>query len=169
MSVRRSGILQTIRSLLQPQLQTATGHSVQRSSMPGGTATAPPGQETVISGGASGGGGGPVGRRLLSILIWGAISVLGAGAFAFLALYRGETINAVWIVVAAFCTYAVAYRFYSKFLALKVFELDDDRATPAERLENGVDYVPTNRWVLFGHHFAAIAGAGPLVGPVLAA
>ena len=107
--------------------------------------------------------------RSASILLWGAISVLGAAAFAVLALARGETISAAWLLVAAVCTYAVAYRFYSKFLATRVFGLDARRATPAERLSNGHDFVPTNRWVLFGHHFAAIAGAGPLVGPVLAA
>jgi len=106
---------------------------------------------------------------VLSMVIWGAISALGAGAFGVLALHRGETINAAWLVIAAVCTYTVAYRFYSKFLSEKVFGLDDRRATPAERLENGVDYMPTNKWVLFGHHFAAIAGAGPLVGPILAA
>jgi carbon starvation protein len=86
-----------------------------------------------------------------------------------LALHRGETINAAWLVIAAVGTYLVAYRVYSRFLAYRVFELDDRRATPAERLTNGRDFVPTGRWVLFGHHFAAIAGAGPLVGPVLAA
>jgi len=107
--------------------------------------------------------------RSASILLWGAISVLGAAAFAVLAFARGETISAAWLLVAAVCTYAVAYRFYSKFLATRVFGLDARRATPAERLSNGHDFVPTNRWVLFGHHFAAIAGAGPLVGPVLAA
>jgi carbon starvation protein len=107
--------------------------------------------------------------RSTSILLWGAISVLGAAAFGVLALARGETISAAWLLVAAVCTYAVAYRFYSKFLATRVFGLDARRATPAERLSNGHDFVPTNRWVLFGHHFAAIAGAGPLVGPVLAA
>jgi carbon starvation protein len=107
--------------------------------------------------------------KLLRILLWSAVAVLGAAAIAVMALHRGESINAAWLVVAAVCTYAVAYRFYARFLALRVFELDDRRATPAERLENGVDFVPTHRWVLFGHHFAAIAGAGPLVGPVLAA
>ena len=86
-----------------------------------------------------------------------------------LALHRGETISAAWLVLAAVGTYLVGYRFYSRFLAEKIFELDDRRATPAERLDNGRDYCPTSRWVLFGHHFAAIAGAGPLVGPVLAA
>src|ERR687896_2104627 len=108
-------------------------------------------------------------RKLLSILIWGVIAALGAAAFGVLALKRGETINAAWLLTAAVCTYAVAYRFYSRFLALKVFGLNDHRATPAERLDNHRDFVPTNKWVLFGHHFAAIAGAGPLVGPVLAA
>jgi carbon starvation protein len=103
------------------------------------------------------------------MLVWGGISALGAGAFGVLALNRGETINAAWLLTAAVCTYAVAYRFYSRFLASRVFGLDDRRATPAERFNNGRDFVPTNRWVLYGHHFAAIAGAGPLVGPVLAA
>jgi len=108
-------------------------------------------------------------RKLLSIVAWGGIAALGAAGFAVLALHRGETINAAWLLTAAVCTYAVAYRYYSRFLANKVFGLDDSRATPAERLDNHIDYVPTNKWVLFGHHFAAIAGAGPLVGPVLAA
>lgn len=108
-------------------------------------------------------------RRPLTLAVWAAVAVLGAVALATLALHRGETINAAWLVIAAVCTYAVGYRFYSRFLATRVFALDDGRATPAERLNNGVDFVPTNRWVLFGHHFAAIAGAGPLVGPVLAA
>ncbi len=105
----------------------------------------------------------------MSVVIWALISLLGAAAFGVLALVRGETINAAWLLIAAVCTYVVAYRFYSKFLADKVFGLDPQRATPAERFNNGHDFVPTNRWVLFGHHFAAIAGAGPLVGPVLAA
>lgn len=104
-----------------------------------------------------------------SILLWGVITALGAAGFAVLALSRGETINAVWLLVTAVSVYAVAYRFYSKFIARKVFELDDNRKTPAELLNDGKDYVPTNKWVLFGHHFAAIAGAGPLVGPILAA
>ncbi|WP_282937010.1 carbon starvation CstA family protein [Paenibacillus sp. RC67] len=108
-------------------------------------------------------------RGIKSIVIWGLISVLGAFGFAMLALNRGESINAIWLVVAAVAFYAVAYRFYSKFLANKVFGLDDNRRTPAEIKNDGKDFVPTNKWVLFGHHFAAIAGAGPLVGPVLAA
>ncbi|HMA40867.1 MAG TPA: carbon starvation CstA family protein [Gemmatimonadales bacterium] len=107
--------------------------------------------------------------RLFRALIWVALSLLGAAAFAILALSRGETVSAAWVVVAAVCTYVVAYRFYARFIATRVFGLDARRATPAERLSNGRDFVPTNKWVLFGHHFAAIAGAGPLVGPVLAA
>jgi carbon starvation protein len=103
------------------------------------------------------------------VAIWTLISLLGATAFGVLALARGETISAAWLLTAAVCTYVVAYRFYSKFLATRVFGLDPQRATPAERFNNGHDFVPTNKWVLFGHHFAAIAGAGPLVGPVLAA
>jgi carbon starvation protein len=101
----------------------------------------------------------------------GWIVLAGAGALAWgmLALHRGETISAAWLVLAAVGTYLLAYRFYSRFLAERVFGLNDRRATPAERLTNGRDFVPTSRWVLFGHHFAAIAGAGPLVGPVLAA
>lgn len=107
-------------------------------------------------------------KGLKSILLWGLISALGAAAFGVLALHRGETINAIWLIVAAVSVYAVAYRFYSKFIAQKVFQLDDNRKTPAEVFNDGKDYVPTNKWVLFGHHFAAIAGAGPLVGPILA-
>jgi carbon starvation protein len=100
---------------------------------------------------------------------WAAVAVLGAAAFAVLALQRGEPVNAAWMVTAALCTYAIAYRFYSRFIANTVLKLDPARVTPAVRNEDGLDYVPTNRFVLFGHHFAAIAGAGPLVGPVLAA
>lgn len=108
-------------------------------------------------------------RSALRILLWFGVTLIGAGAFAVVALRRGESINAIWLVVAAVCTYALGYRFYSKFVAAKVLALDSRRATPAERLEDGRDYVPTNKWVVFGHHFAAIAGPGPLVGPVLAA
>ncbi|HMC73254.1 MAG TPA: carbon starvation CstA family protein [Terriglobales bacterium] len=108
-------------------------------------------------------------RTLLRTLMWVAISLLGAIAVGAIALHRGEQISAMWLVVAAVCTYAVGYRFYSKFIAVKVLLLDPLRATPAERLENGRDFVCTNKWVVFGHHFAAIAGPGPLVGPVLAA
>jgi carbon starvation protein len=100
---------------------------------------------------------------------WLLLAVAGAVAWGVLALHRGETISAAWLVLAAVGTYLIGYRFYSRFLAYRVFGLNDRRATPAERLTNGRDFVPTSRWVLFGHHFAAIAGAGPLVGPVLAA
>ncbi|MSR20401.1 MAG: carbon starvation protein A [Gemmatimonadetes bacterium] len=104
-----------------------------------------------------------------SILAWVGVGVLGAVAFGVLALSRGETISAAWLVVAGVCTYLVAYRFYSRYLANTVFGLDSRRATPAERLENGRDYVPTSKWVAAGQHFSAISGAGPLVGPTLAA
>jgi carbon starvation protein len=102
-------------------------------------------------------------------IVWVFIALLGAVALATIALHRGEQINALWLVTAALCAYALGYRFYSKFIAARVLALDPQRATPAERLENGRDFVPTNKWVVFGHHFAAIAGPGPLVGPVLAA
>jgi carbon starvation protein len=108
-------------------------------------------------------------KKLLSIAIWVVIAMLGAAAFGVLALSRGETISAGWLVVAGVCTYLVAYRFYSRYLAYTVFGLDDRRATPAERLDNGRDFCPTNKWVAAGHHFSAISGAGPLVGPTLAA
>jgi carbon starvation protein len=102
-------------------------------------------------------------------VVWLLVAVSGAFALAMIALHRGEQINAMWLVVAAICTYGLGYRFYSAFIAAKVLALDPMRATPAERLDNGRDFVPTNKWVVFGHHFAAIAGPGPLVGPVLAA
>ncbi len=104
----------------------------------------------------------------LRILLWLAVTLLGVLAVATIALRRAEQINALWLVVAAVCTYAIGYRFYSKFISAKVLVLDAQRATPSERLDNGRDFVPTNKWVVFGHHFAAIAGPGPLVGPVLA-
>lgn len=107
--------------------------------------------------------------RLLRMLPWLGVAALGAGAFGTLALSKGETINAAWLLTAAVCTYMIAYRFYSKIIAANIFALDATRQTPAERLEDGRDYIPTNRWVVFGHHFAAIAGPGPLVGPTLAA
>ncbi|MEY2561884.1 MAG: carbon starvation protein [Verrucomicrobiota bacterium] len=102
-------------------------------------------------------------------LLWLAITALGLGAIAVLALSRGEQISALWIVTAGLCSFSVSYRFYSKWLATKVLVLNDERATPAIANEDGKDFVPTNRWMVFGHHFAAIAGPGPLVGPVLAA
>jgi carbon starvation protein len=100
---------------------------------------------------------------------WVLVAALGAGALAVLALSRGEPVSAAWLLVAALCTYAIGYRFYSAFIAARVFALDDTRPTPAHRLSDGRDFVPTNRWIVFGHHFAAIAGPGPLVGPTLAA
>src|ERR671916_413308 len=106
---------------------------------------------------------------ILKYMGWLVLAIMGAIAWAVLALHRGETINAAWVILAAVGTYLIAYRFYSRFLAARVLGLNDRRATPAERLANGRDYVPTSRWVLFGHHFAAIAGAGPPVRPVLAA
>jgi carbon starvation protein len=102
-------------------------------------------------------------------VVWVAVAAAGALSIATIAVHRGEQLSAMWLVVAAVCTYALGYRFYSKFIAAKVLALDSLRATPAERLENGRDFVRTNKWVVFGHHFAAIAGPGPLVGPVLAA
>src|SRR5271155_6081738 len=107
--------------------------------------------------------------KFLRIILWIAVSLLGALALATIAFHRGEQINALWLVAAAVSTYAVAYRFYSSFISAKVLALNGLRATPAERLENGRDFLVTNKWVVFGHHFAAIAGPGPLVGPVLAA
>jgi carbon starvation protein len=105
----------------------------------------------------------------MRFIFWTSVALLGALALATIALHRGEQINALWLVAAAICTYALGYRFYSGFIAAKVLALDPQRATPAERLDNGRDFLPTNKWVVFGHHFAAIAGPGPLVGPVLAA
>ena len=102
-------------------------------------------------------------------IAWIALAVAGAFSFGTIALQRGEAISAVWIVIAAVCTYLIAYRYYSLFIANRVMGLDRNRMTPAYRFNDGLDYVPTNKYILFGHHFAAIAGAGPLVGPVLAA
>ncbi len=101
-------------------------------------------------------------------MIFGLVAVLGAIAWAIIAFFRGETVNAVWFVVAAICTYVIGFRFYARLIEMKIVQPRDDHATPAEIFENGTDYMPTDRRVLFGHHFAAIAGAGPLVGPVLA-
>ena len=107
--------------------------------------------------------------KLVRGLAWAVLAALGAGALALIALARGESISSAWFLVAALCVYALGFRFYSGFLAQRVFRLDPARVTPAHRLRDGKDYVPTNRWVVFGHHFAAIAGPGPLVGPILAA
>ncbi len=108
-------------------------------------------------------------KSLVKIVVWVAVAFLGAAALGTIAFHRGEPINATWFVLAAGCFYAVAYRLYSAFIAAKLLALDNTRATPAERRDDGRDFVPTNKWVLFGHHFAAIAGPGPLVGPTLAA
>ena len=107
--------------------------------------------------------------KLKSFLIWGVVVLAGLAAFTTLAIHRGEQVSAVWMVIAAVSVYAIAYRFYSLYIAKNVMQLDPNRLTPAERHNDGLDYVPTHKGVLFGHHFAAIAGAGPLVGPVLAA
>ena len=108
-------------------------------------------------------------KKFLSLLIWLGVALLGAFAYLVLATRRGEPLNSAYILIAALCTYAIGYRFYSKWIAAKVLALDERRATPCEVHEDGKDYVKTNRWIVFGHHFAAISGPGPLVGPVLAA
>ena len=108
-------------------------------------------------------------KKMLKAVVWTGVAALGAGALGAIALVRGEHINALWFVVAAVCCYLVAFRLYSAFIAARLLALDDTRATPSERHDDGRDFVPTNKWVLFGHHFAAIAGPGPLVGPTLAA
>ena len=107
-------------------------------------------------------------KSILSKLVWLGIAIIGAAAIGGIALHRGETINALWFIAAAVCTYLIGYRFYSAWICAKVLVLDETRATPAERFDNGRDFVPTNKWVVFGHHFAAIAGPGPLIGPTLA-
>ena len=108
-------------------------------------------------------------KKAFSLALWGAISTLGAVALGIVARIHGEPVNALWLITASLCVFAISYRFYSKWLAAKVLMLDELRATPACVLEDGKDYVKTNSWIVFGHHFAAIAGPGPLVGPVLAA
>jgi carbon starvation protein len=108
-------------------------------------------------------------KRILGHLLWGVLAIVAAFCLAAIALNRGEHINSAWLVLAAACTYVLGFRFYARFIAARVMALNNDRATPAERLENGRDFEPTNKWIVFGHHFAAIAGPGPLVGPVLAA
>src|SRR3954471_23882969 len=108
-------------------------------------------------------------RKVFSVLIWMGVSLAGAYAFAALALHRGESINSIYILTAALCSYAIGYRFYSKWIATCALALNDRRATPCEVHDDGRDFVKTNKWIVFGHHFAAISGPGPLVGPVLAA
>src|SRR5438105_8402239 len=107
--------------------------------------------------------------KFVSTLFWIAVSALGAWGYAVLALDRGERVSSAYILFAALCTYAIGYRFYSKWIAARVLALDDRRATPCEVHDDGRDFVKTNKWIVFGHHFAAISGPGPLVGPVLAA
>src|SRR5688572_5616990 len=102
-------------------------------------------------------------------VLWPVVALDGAGALGGIALNRGEGVNGMWLIVAAVCIYALGYRFYSAFVAARVLALDSTRATPAERLADGRDFMPTHKWIVFGHHFAAIAGPGPLIGPTLAA
>src|ERR1044071_4261490 len=108
-------------------------------------------------------------KRILTILFWFLLALAGAWAYATLALRRGEPLNSAYILIAAICTYAFGYRFYSKWIAARVLMLNDRRATPCEVHDDGKDFCKTNKWIVFGHHFAAISGPGPLVGPVLAA
>ncbi len=108
-------------------------------------------------------------KKTLGGLLWAAIAITGAVCLGGIATYRGESINSIWLILAAVCVYLIAFRFYAHFIAARVMMLDNKRATPAERLRDGHDYEPTNKWIVFGHHFAAIAGPGPLVGPTLAA
>ncbi|MGV3581498.1 MAG: carbon starvation CstA family protein [Methylophilus sp.] len=108
-------------------------------------------------------------KQNIKKLVWVLVALLGVGALSVIAISRGETINALWLITAAACIYAIGYRFYAAWIAAKILMVDESRATPAERLNNGRDFMPTNRWVVFGHHFAAIAGPGPLIGPTLAA
>jgi carbon starvation protein len=108
-------------------------------------------------------------KKALSLVVWPLVAVLGAAAYGTIAFHRGEPLNAVWLLAAAACTYSIGYRFYSKWIAARIMTLDDRRATPAMVHEDGKDFVRTNKWIVFGHHFAAISGPGPLVGPVLAA
>src|SRR6476620_4144323 len=108
-------------------------------------------------------------KKILANLFWAALAIAGAWAYATLAFRRGEPINSAYIVLAGLCSYAIGYRFYSKWLAAHVLTLNDRRATPCEVHDDGKDFVKTNKWIVFGHHFAAISGPGPLVGPVLAA
>src|SRR5450830_2160232 len=108
-------------------------------------------------------------HKNIKTIIWLCVVILGVAAISAIALNRGESISALWFIAAAACVYAIAYRFYAAWIAATVLSIDETRATPAERLDNGRDFIPTNKWVVFGHHFAAIAGPGPLVGPTLAA
>src|SRR5512137_1521151 len=108
-------------------------------------------------------------KKAVAHVFWCVLALMGAWAYATLALHRGEPLNSAYILVAALCTYTLGFRFYSKWLAARVLTLNDRRATPCEVHDDGKDFVRTNKWIVFGHHFAAISGPGPLVGPVLAA
>jgi carbon starvation protein len=108
-------------------------------------------------------------KRLTAVLGWSLVGLAGAFAYTVLAVRRDEPVNSAYLLIAALCSYALGYRFYSKWVAARVLALDDRRATPCEVHDDGKDFVRTNRWIVFGHHFAAISGPGPLVGPVLAA
>src|SRR5215831_7436617 len=108
-------------------------------------------------------------QRYVGKAAWALVAVGAAFGLATIATSQGEPVNSLWLIVASVCTYLVGYRFYAAFIAAKVMALDNRRATPAERLRDGHDFEPTNKWIVFGHHFAAIAGPGPLVGPTLAA
>ena len=108
-------------------------------------------------------------KKALASIFWLLLALLGAWTYAVIAFKRGEPVNSAYLLIAAVCTYAIGYRFYSRWIALRVLVLDNRRATPCEVHDDGKDFVRTNKWILFGHHFAAIAGPGPLVGPVLAA
>src|SRR5512136_827539 len=108
-------------------------------------------------------------KKALGNLLWILVAMAGAGAYATLTLHRGEALNSAYLLIAALCSYAIGFRFYSKWIAARVLMLDDRRATPCEVHDDGKDFVKTNKWIVFGHHFAAISGPGPLVGPVLAA
>src|SRR5436190_9602286 len=108
-------------------------------------------------------------ERIGKLAMWVVIALVGAAGLAVTALHRGETVSAVWVLAAALGSFAIAYRFYARFIVDRALGVDPARITPAVRHDDGFDYVPTHRVVLFGHHFAAIAGAGPLIGPVLAA
>ena len=108
-------------------------------------------------------------KKALSTLLWILVALVGAWAYGTLAVRRGEPINSVYILLAAICSYTIGFRFYSKWIAARILALNDRRATPCEVHEDGRDFVKTNKWIVFGHHFAAISGPGPLVGPVLAA
>jgi len=154
-------------------MRKSMGHSIERTTTDGQTEISEGGWTPAAELQASFAAGNPSFvirmKKALSVIIWILVAALGAFAFAALAFPRGERVNSMYILTAALCTYAIGYRFYSKWIATRVLMLDDLRSTPCEVHEDGRDYVKTNKWIVFGHHFAAISGPGPLVGPVLAA